>query len=144
MKPDKETEMQMRNFSQLHFLRYHTTLPVLLTAKWQFLSSPSIVWTASLGCSLDFSLFLIIVSCFYFLYYFAPVKENCKVLPLCCLQVAEQYHQGLCAPRNHRGPLWLANLFNLEAPFCNVLPMPVVYSCINNEEQLKVSLLLHL
>lgn len=33
----------------------------------------------------------------------------------------------------------------LEAPFCNVLPpLPVVYSCIDNEEQLKVSLLLHL
>lgn len=87
-----------------------TTL-LYLFCSLQNYNSPSMLWTASLGCSVDSSLFLIILSWFYFLYNFSAVKENCKVLCLCWLQVAEQYHQGLCAPGNHWSPLRLANLF---------------------------------
>lgn len=48
-------------------------------------------------------------------------------------------------PRKTPRPFLAGESIHLEAPFCNVLlPLTVVYSCIDNEEQLKVSLLLHL
>ncbi|XP_039240448.1 uncharacterized protein LOC113996400 [Pipra filicauda] len=50
----------------------------------------------------------------------------------------------LC-PRKSLGPFMAADSIHLEAPFWNVLlPLPVVYSCINNEEQLKDCFLLFL